>query len=137
MGRREYRSVNSKIQTIRALSIPDARSKATSPLQSEAFAVVPATNAIAEGTLPTEVRDLFGQYEEISLHECWLGHRALLESARLPGYIKVGGDGGFEELLVLPGNGTLFLSHPVDTLGANPEHIPGACAGAGRWAALR
>jgi hypothetical protein len=124
VGRREYRAAESDIQAISVMSISEARSRAESLIQSGAFSVVPTANAIAAGTLPKEMSDLFQDYQEISRDEFWLGHAALQEAARMPDLIKVGGDSDFEELLVRPNDDTLLMSYPPGTLGVNPETLP-------------
>ena len=125
LGRREHAVVGRELRAITATPVQQARKQAEDMLMRPSlFKVQPAAEASAMPGLPSDVAGLFAKYEDISRNEFWLGHAALREPARVPGYIKIGGDSEFEEVLVRPGEETIWLSYPEDTLGSKLESLP-------------
>jgi hypothetical protein len=57
------------------------------------------------------VNALPNRYDEIVRGEFWIGTAALTQPARLPGFIKIGEDFEFTEILVRPGDQKIYVSY--------------------------
>jgi hypothetical protein len=57
------------------------------------------------------VADILGEYEEVVRGEFWVGRSALSEAARIHGFIKIGEDFEFCELMVKPTGPEVFSSY--------------------------
>ncbi len=125
LGRREHSGVAKELRLISETPLLEARAKAESMLSSATvFKVRTASKPAPVADLPPEVARLFANYEDIVCHEFWLGHAALLEPARLPNYIKIGGDSGFAQILVRPNEETVWISYPEDAADMGTESLP-------------
>jgi len=124
-GRREHSATAREINAVLALPVDQARKQAETLLaDSRIFKTAVAADPPHKAGLPDDVVALFSRYQEVSKHEFWLGHAALQETPRVPGHIKIGGDAEFEEILVRPGQQTVWLSYPPSVVGSNPEAMP-------------
>jgi hypothetical protein len=124
IGRHEHTRTTIAHAAILSMPVELARAKATALIEAGGFSTVPPTGDLDLRTLPAGVGELLGRYQEISKHEFWLGRAALSEAARLSGYIKIGGDSEFEEVLVKPSDERVFLSYSAEFIGENPEVLP-------------
>jgi hypothetical protein len=61
--------------------------------------------------LPAAVADILSEYEEVVRGEFWIGRSALSERARIPGFIKIGKDFEFCELMVKPTGPEIYSSY--------------------------
>jgi hypothetical protein len=111
VGKREHQQAERELARVRALSPADAKRRALQVLRDGAeWQVRPAVGP-PNATIPPAVSDLLGEYEEIVRGEFWIGRSALREPARLPGFIKVGGDFEYCELMVKDAGLELFSSY--------------------------
>ncbi len=79
----------------------------------EMFHTRPATQQINHPDLPSHVNALLNRYEEIVRGEFWIGTAALTQPARLPGFIKIGEDFEFTEILVPELSSTLETEETI------------------------
>ena len=75
------------------------------------FQTRPAAQQINNPDLPSHVNDLLNRYDEIVRGEFWIGAAALTQPTRLPGFIKIGEDFEFTEILVRPGDQKIHISY--------------------------
>ncbi len=123
-GRKERRDTNAALQRVRALAAPDAKAMALRLLaDAGVFQCTPAVASSALPPLPLSVADLFAQYEEVARGEFWLGRCALSQPSRVPGYLKIGEDFEFAQVLTRPEGIQVFTSYgeassdePLDSL---------------------
>ena len=111
LGARERRGAASELAVIRAMSESDAEKWALDLMKQPPFHVRQATTALTDSTLPVHVRSLFDRYEEVVCGEFRLATEALTQPARLPGFIKIGEDSEFTEILVRPGDPRIYISY--------------------------
>jgi len=125
IGRREHRTRADELARFYALPESEARAWALRMLeQNELFQCKPATCPLPQRVLPQSVRDVLERFEEIERGEFWVGRRALEETPVLAGYIKIGGDFEFEEILVREGSSEIHLSYGPDHGRQPPETMP-------------
>ena len=124
IGKREHQQADRELARVRALPAADAKRRALQLLRDGgAWQVRPAVGA-PNATTPPAVAELLGEYEEIVRGEFWIGRSALREPARLPGFIRVGGDFEYCELMVKDTGLELFSSYgegePQERLESSP-----------------
>jgi hypothetical protein len=124
LDRREHTRITIAQAAILLMPVELARAKAISLIQAGSFSTVPASDDLDVDTLPKGAGELLLRYQEMYKHEFWLGRSGLADAARVPGCLKIGGDSDFEEVLVKPGDERIFLSHPEEFIGQNPEILP-------------
>jgi hypothetical protein len=116
MGAREHRDTAAALRRVRALAAPDAKAIALRLLASGGvFQCTPATVQGALPSLPPSVAELFLRYEEVARGEFWLGRRALSEPSRKQGYLKIGEDFEFTQILTRPAGLQVFTSYGEDS----------------------
>ena len=112
LGARERRTTSSELAALRSLSSAEAEHKALVLLgRDEMFHTRPATQQIDHPDLPSHVNALLNRYGEIVRGEFRIGTAALTQPARLPGFIKIGEDFEFTEILVRPGDQKIYISY--------------------------
>ncbi len=112
LGARERRTTGAELATLRSMSGAEAEQKALALLgRDEMFHTRPATQQINRPDLPAHVNALLNRYDEIVRGEFWIGTAALTQPARLPGFIKIGEDFEFTEILVRPGDQKIYISY--------------------------
>jgi hypothetical protein len=111
MGARERRGAASELALIRAMSESDAEKVALGLMTRPPFHVRKARAPLSSPELPSHVRSLFDRYEEVVCGEFRLATEALTQPARLPGFIKIGEDSEFTEILVRLGDPRIYISY--------------------------
>ena len=112
LGARERRTTESELTALRSMSSTEAEQQALLLLaRHEMFQTHPATQQINHPDLPSHVNALSNRYDEIVRGEFWIGTAALTQPARLPGFIKIGEDFEFTEILVRPGDQKIYISY--------------------------
>jgi len=112
IGAREHRKAGSELAALRALSEIDAKRLALELLErQDMFHSRKAMHPVDNSGLPDHVVDLLSRYDEVEYGEFWIGTAALSQPACLPGYIKIGEDSEFTEILVRPGDRRIFVSY--------------------------
>lgn len=125
LGRREHRHTETELQQFYALPESEARAWALRLLdQPGLFQCKPAGGPLATVALPQSVAETLARFEEITRGEFWVGRRALKEKPVLSGYIKIGVDFEFEEILVREGSGEIHLSYGPEHGREPPERMP-------------
>ena len=109
-GAKERRTAEATLASIRALSDADAEHLAILLLaRPDLFQTRPASGPIRHPALPPSVLSLFGRFEEVVSGEFFVSTDSIQPSERLPGYLKIGEDSEFTEILVKPGSSRLFV----------------------------
>ena len=112
LGARERRATASELAALRSMSSAEAEQQALALLRrADVFQTRPATQQITRQDLPGHVNALLNMYDEIARGEFWIGTAALTQPARLPGFIKIGEDFEFTEILVRPGDQRIYISY--------------------------
>jgi len=112
LGARERREAASELAKLRALSDVEAERTALELLHRQAlFQTRRATKPVDNPALPSHVVALLNRYEEVTCGEFWIGTAALTQHARLRGFIKIGEDSDFTEILVRPGDPKIYVSY--------------------------
>ncbi len=124
VGKREHQQTERELARVRALSPADARRRALQVLRDRQDWQVRRAGGPPTLTIPPAVADLLSEYEEIVRGEFWIGRSALSEPARVPGFVKVGGDFEFCELMVKGSGPEVFSSYaeggPSERLESSP-----------------
>ena len=112
IGARERRSAGSELAALRAMPEVDAKRLALELLErQDMFDVREAVHSVDNSGLPDHVVDLLNRYDEVKYGEFWIGTAALSEPSTRPGYIKIGEDSEFTEILVRPGDRRIYVSY--------------------------
>jgi hypothetical protein len=112
LGARERRRTGAELAVLSGLPDTEAEAKAVSLLsRPDLFQTRRATRPFANPDLPGHVVALFNRYEHVRCGEFWIGRAALAEPARLPGFLKIGEDLEFTEILVRPGDPRIYISY--------------------------
>jgi hypothetical protein len=112
LGARERRGAGSELAVIRALSDIEAEQTALELLNRQTiFQTRRATKQVNNPGLPSHVVALLNRYEQVTCGEFWIGTDALTQQARLPGFLKIGEDSEFTEILVQPGDPKIYVSY--------------------------
>ena len=106
-GRRE---TGAALAGLRAMPDTEAEQRALDLLGRPPFHVRRATKPLTNPDMPSQVVALLNRYEEVSCGEFWIGIAALTQPTRLPGFIKIGEDSEFTEILVRPGDPKIYIS---------------------------
>jgi hypothetical protein len=124
IGKRAYRRTEASLARVEALPTSEARRLALDLLQSGGNWRSRGASGPASAPLPPAVADIRGQFEEVVRGEFWVGRSALSEPARLGGFIKVGGDFEFCELMVRPTGFEVYSSYGQSEPREPPETSP-------------
>ena len=124
IGKREHRRTDDRLARLGALPTAEAKQLVLDLLGSGGDWRARRASDPASGPLPPAVADILGQFEEVVRGEFWVGRSALSQPARLRGFIKVGADREFCELLVRPGGPEVYSSYGVSEPLEAPETSP-------------
>jgi len=125
LGAREHRGIKRELEEIARLPEAKARTIALGLLaRGDLFTSTLATEPLLNAALPAGVRELLGRYEEIGRNEFWIGRAALAQCARHAGFLKIGEDAEFEEILVRPGDERIHLSSGEGPIREPTETVP-------------
>jgi hypothetical protein len=112
LGARERKVIEAGLQCLEALAEAEARIYALELLQRPGlFAATRARGNLEALNLPSGVSELLSQYEEVVRGEFWVGRAALDQPARVQGYVKIGEDFEFEEIVVRAGDSRVYSSY--------------------------
>jgi hypothetical protein len=112
LGARERRAIGAELAVLRGLPDAEAEERALSLLnRPDLFQTRPATSPFANPELPVHVVALLNRYERVTCGEFWIGREALAQPARLPGFLKIGEDLEFTEILVRPGDPRIYTAY--------------------------
>jgi len=112
LGARERRRTNAELAAITSLPVAVAQERALALLERpDIFQTTRASTPFTRSDLPSHVVALFVLFDHVGCGEFWLGREALSQSARLPGFIKIGEDCEFTEILVRPGDPLIYVSY--------------------------
>jgi hypothetical protein len=121
-GTHEHAKSQSELDRIRALSTSDAEGLARRLLaRPEIFDVTVSRKPCEVDGLPSSVFTLLSEYDEVAAGEFWIGRHALSEQARRNGYIKLGGDAEFTEVLAAKGDSRVFVEYGEQPPDEEPE----------------
>lgn len=122
IGRREHKKTELQIEQIRSLPVGDARSKALALLQdSSIFDTEPIAELSTAPDVPPSVEELLSRYSRVSRGEFWLGHSALHEESKQPGYVKIGEDFEFTEIYSRPAGSEIYTFYGESTPSEPPD----------------
>jgi hypothetical protein len=123
-GARDRQGTKRELDRIKALSSPEARTMALQLLgDPELFQCKAASATDPLPILPQSVTDLLTRFDLIVRGEFWIGRSALVQTARKPGYRKIGEDFEFTELLVRPDSEAVYVSYGEEPPNAAPEAV--------------
>ena len=109
IGRREHQETAAQIEQLRSLPAAEARSKALALLRDNSiFQSEPTTDPKVAPDIPPSVDELLSQYVRVTCREFWIGHSALAEQSKHPGYIKIGEDFEFTEIYSRPTGSEIY-----------------------------
>jgi hypothetical protein len=124
LGSREYRRTNAELKALYSLPIPDAQKWALRLIDQGLFQCKPASTSMNNTNLPQSVADVLNLFDEIIRNEFWINRHALAETPARSGFIKIGSDAEFEEILVREGSNDIFLSYGPQHGKESLEQIP-------------
>ena len=110
LGAKERRRTEADLASIRDLSCQAAERLAMALLNRPGlFGVVPAPVPFSHPGVPPHVVSLFNHFAEVARGEFRIAQDLLPRSPRLSGFIKIGEDSEFTEILVKPGASEVFV----------------------------
>ena len=111
-GARARGATQAQLTAVRSMSSAAAEQQALALLRRhDVFQTRPATHPVNRPDLPSHVSALLNQYEEVVRGEFRISTAALTQPARIPGFIKIGEDFEFTEILVRPGDPKIYISY--------------------------
>ena len=110
-GRKEYQEVERELARVRSLSPARAKELARALVRGGEGWQLRIADGPAQFPLRPAVADILDAYDEIVRGEFWIGRSALRDAARIPGFIKIGEDFEFCELMVKPTGMEVFSSY--------------------------
>ena len=122
LGAKEHAQTRAELDAINALPVDAAEALARGLLTRPGlFQCTLASGPISGGEVPASVAELLNQYEEVLKGEFWIGRQALKETPRLAGYIKVGEDFEFTQVLARTGDARVFVAYGDQPVSEEPE----------------
>ena len=111
LGSREYRQISTELNNLYSLPEPEAKKWALRLIEEGLFQCKSASSVIKKSSIPDGAFEILDRFDEISRNEFWIARNALSDKASIDGFVKIGGDAGFEEILVRAGSNEVYLSY--------------------------